>query len=240
MPLADIATPNAFECAWLAGASDATQDRARSRRARPRPPAAGGPRHLRAGDDARAHRQSSRHGARRDPLRASAMSRRPPRAPATFSPRSSSRAGSWARALPKAAETALASVFEIVAGTAKAGADELLLAALQDSIVTPHASVVARRLGPGLRAMTTLLRALSADRALLRSPRLSLRAGALPRHPPAPLREAFRPRARCRRRHRPQHPLLSARRRDGRHRPEPGDACARHAAAATRSAPAST
>ncbi len=55
------------------------------------------------------------------------------------------------QSLPKATETALASVFEIVARTAKAGADELMLAAFQDSIVTPHASVVARKLGAGLQ-----------------------------------------------------------------------------------------
>ncbi len=52
--------------------------------------------------------------------------------------------------IAKAAELALASVFEIVAGTAKAGADELLLPALQDAIVNPRASIVARRLAAGL------------------------------------------------------------------------------------------
>ena len=46
----------------------------------------------------------------------------------------------------KAAEMALSSVFEIVAGTAKAGADELMLAELQTSLVHPHASINARRM----------------------------------------------------------------------------------------------
>ena len=54
------------------------------------------------------------------------------RAPAISSPPSSSPAGSKGRDWPKAAELALSSVFEIVAGTAKAGADELMLAELQD------------------------------------------------------------------------------------------------------------
>jgi len=47
---------------------------------------------------------------------------------------------------PKAAETALSSVFEIVAGTAKAGADELMLAELQSSLTHPHASINVRRI----------------------------------------------------------------------------------------------
>ena len=40
---------------------------------------------------------------------------------------------------------AVSSVFEIVAGTAKAGADELMLAELQHAIVQPHAAVNLRR-----------------------------------------------------------------------------------------------
>jgi pyridoxine kinase len=45
----------------------------------------------------------------------------------------------------KAAEMAVASVFEVVAGTAKSGADELLFAELQASIVQPRATVNVRR-----------------------------------------------------------------------------------------------
>ena len=131
LPLADIATPNAFECAWLAGAHNPRADAEPDLAALARTPAAArGPRHLRAGDDARAHRQPARHRARRDPLRASAARRRRPRAPATSSPRSSSRAGCEGRAWRRRRRLALASVFEIVASTAKAGADELMLAAL--------------------------------------------------------------------------------------------------------------
>jgi pyridoxine kinase len=51
------------------------------------------------------------------------------------------------RTWPAAVELALASVFEVLAGSAKAGADELMLAALQASLVKPHTQVSVRRLG---------------------------------------------------------------------------------------------
>jgi hypothetical protein len=41
---------------------------------------------------------------------------------------------------------ALSTVFEIVAGTARASADELLLPELQQSLVTPHASIGVRHI----------------------------------------------------------------------------------------------
>lgn len=53
---------------------------------------------------------------------------------------------------PKATEMALSSVFEIVAGTAKAGADELMLTELQDSLAHPHASINVRRMQGGGRS----------------------------------------------------------------------------------------
>ncbi len=146
LPLADIATPNAFECGWLSGSTQRSQ--ARSRRAGAEPAAARGARHVGAGDDARAYRQPARGGRDRilfehpllktpakgtgDLLAALLLARR-----------------LQGQSLPKAAETALASIFEIVAGTAKAGAEELLLAASRSRSSAPHASVVARRLGPG-------------------------------------------------------------------------------------------
>jgi pyridoxine kinase len=49
--------------------------------------------------------------------------------------------------IAKATEMALASLFEIVARTARAGGTELMLPAFQDSLVTPLAQIVARRLG---------------------------------------------------------------------------------------------
>jgi pyridoxine kinase len=46
----------------------------------------------------------------------------------------------------KAAERALASVFEIVAGSVRAGADELMLSELQHALVQPRAHVNVRRM----------------------------------------------------------------------------------------------
>ncbi len=150
LPLADIATPNAFECAWLAGATSVTEKSALDfvALARALPPPAilvtSAPAMMRGhiGNLFVSERDAIlfEHPLLNTPakgtgdlLAALLLARR--------------LAG---QSLPRAAEMALASVFEIVAGTAKAGAEELLLAALQDSIVAPHASIVARRLGPGL------------------------------------------------------------------------------------------
>jgi pyridoxine kinase len=47
---------------------------------------------------------------------------------------------------PEATRIALASVFEIVSGTARAGADELLLSQLQDALVAPRARIGVRSL----------------------------------------------------------------------------------------------
>ncbi len=145
LPLADIATPNAFECAWLANAGDAEPDLVALARALP-PPAilvTSAPAMMRG-------HIGSLLVTERDAL----LFEHPQLATPAKGTGDLLAALLLARrlkgqSLPKAAETALSSVFEIVAGTAKAGADELMLAALQDSLVTPHASVVARRLGPG-------------------------------------------------------------------------------------------
>ena len=51
---------------------------------------------------------------------------------------------------PKAAEMAVASTYEIVAATAKAGADELMLAELQEAIVRPRVPIDTRRLAAAL------------------------------------------------------------------------------------------
>ncbi len=150
LPLADIATPNAFECGWLAGARAAQGEDAEeadlAALAESLPPAAvlvtSAPGLMRdhVGNLLVAGRDRILFEHRRvetpakgtgDLLAALLLARR-----------------LQGQSLPKAAETALASTFEIVAGTAKAGADELMLAALQDSIVAPRASIVARRLGP--------------------------------------------------------------------------------------------
>ena len=150
LPLADIATPNAFECAWLAQVTGVAEKSALDfvAPARALPPAAmlvtSVPAMMRGhiGNLFVSERDAIlfEHPLLKTPakgtgdlLAALLLARR--------------LAG---QSLPRAAETALASVFEIVAATAKAGAEELMLAAHQDSIVAPHASIVARRLGPGL------------------------------------------------------------------------------------------
>jgi pyridoxine kinase len=147
LPLADIATPNAFECAWLAGAEgDAQPDLAALARALAPPVVlvTSAPAMMRghignllvAGRETILFEHPMVENAAKgtgDLLAALLLARlvdgdKP----------------------AKAAERALQSVFEITARTAKAGADELMLAALQDSIVMPGAGVVARRLGAGL------------------------------------------------------------------------------------------
>lgn len=147
LPLADIATPNAFECAWLARADTTEPDLVELARALPPPEilVTSAPAMMRG-----------HIGNLLVTARDAILFEHP------LLPTSAKGTGDLLAALllarrlkgqspAKAAETALSSVFEIVAGTAKAGADELLLAALQDSIVMPHASVVARRLVPGTR-----------------------------------------------------------------------------------------
>lgn len=151
LPLADIATPNAFECAWLAlgkaARNEAEPDLVALARMLPPPVifVTSAPAMMRrhVGNllvterDAILFEHSVAKTAAKgtgDLLTALFFARR-----------------LMGQSLPKAAELALASVYEIVAGTAKAGADELMLAALQDSIVAPHTSIVARRLGPGTR-----------------------------------------------------------------------------------------
>jgi pyridoxine kinase len=143
VPLADIATPNAFECGWLAGALDRKDDLAEL--ARSLGPAVvlvtSAPALMRGhignllveGD----RQVLLEHPALPTPakgtgdlLAALLLARR-------------LEGHDWA----KAAELAVSSVFEIVAGTAKAGADELLLAEFQHAIVQPRAPISVRRIG---------------------------------------------------------------------------------------------
>ena len=147
LPLADIATPNAFECAWLAGSDGADHDLAALARALPPPDV------LVTSVPAmmRGHIGNLLVSARDAILFEHPMFETPAKGTGDLLAALLLARRLKGLSLPKAAETALSSVFEIVAGTAKAGADELLLAALQESIVTPHASVVARRIGPGTR-----------------------------------------------------------------------------------------
>lgn len=143
LPLADIATPNAFECAWLAGASGTAEPDLATLARRLPPPVilvTSAPALMRGAIGNLLVTESEKilyeHPHLSTPVKGT---------------------GDLLAALllarklgghdwPKAAEMALSSVFEILAGTEKAGADELMLAALQDSLVHPHAAINVRRM----------------------------------------------------------------------------------------------
>lgn len=144
LPLADVATPNAFECAWLAGAGGAGEpDLAALARAVPPPVVVvtSAPGLMRGhignlltephGEWLLEHPAlpNRAHGTG-DVLSALLLARR-------------LQGHDWA----KAAEMAVSSIFEIVAGTSKAGAEELLIPELQHAIVQPRAPVSIRRIG---------------------------------------------------------------------------------------------
>lgn len=144
MPAADVATPNAFECRWLAGATDGAGDLAALAA---RLPAAAvvvtsapalmrghtGNLVLGAGEAVLAEHPLVDSAAKGtgDLFAALVLARL-----------------LEGRMLPKAVEMAAASVFEIVAGTARAGGGELLLSELQHAITQPRATVAMRRLAP--------------------------------------------------------------------------------------------
>ena len=145
MPLADLATPNAFECAWLGGRRGRRHRRARRDRARPA--AAGRRRHLDARPDARAARQPARHRRRRIADRASAAEDAGEGDRRSFRLAAARPAACRAKTGRRRRRLAVASTYEVIAGTVKAGADELLLPELQGALADPHARVSVRRLG---------------------------------------------------------------------------------------------
>jgi pyridoxine kinase len=143
MPLADIATPNAFECGWLAGrAPSGLDDLAAMARDLPPPVVV----------------VTSTPGLIRGHIGnllveggAATLIEHPEVATVAKGTGDLFAAALLARRLAgedwaPAAEKASASTFEIVSGTAKAGADELLLPELQQAIVAPRAPVGVRRL----------------------------------------------------------------------------------------------
>lgn len=138
IPLADITTPNAFECAWLAGQDQAAASELWNIAEGLPPPVVmvtSAPA-LTAGNVANlltagGHRIRLEHPAVEyvasgsgDVLAAVFLARR-----------------LQGRGWRESAELAVASVFGMVAGTARAGADELLLADLQDVLVEPKAAI---------------------------------------------------------------------------------------------------
>jgi pyridoxine kinase len=143
LPLADAATPNAFECSWLAGAPREPRSDLGALARRLPPPTllvTSAPAMMRGhvanllvsdGETRLFEHPEISHAARGtgDLLAALFLARR-------------LQGQTWV----EATQHALASVFEVAARTAKAGADELMLAALQDSLVAPRATISVRRL----------------------------------------------------------------------------------------------
>jgi pyridoxine kinase len=143
LPLGDAATPNAFECRWLADApSDQQSDFGALARSLPPPvvlvtsaPAMmrGHVGNLLVSDgETLLFEHPEIPGVAKgtgDLLAALFLAQR-------------LQGGAW----PEAAQRALASLFEIAARSAKAGADDLMLATSQDSLVAPRATINARRL----------------------------------------------------------------------------------------------
>ena len=146
VPLADLLTPNAFELRWLHGA-DAGADLVALARGLTPPVVlvTTAPSMMRGQignllvtrDDALLFEHPIFESAAKgtgDLLAALFLGRR-------------LRGESW----EQAAAAAIGSVADIVAGSAKENADELLVAALQDSIAEPWSNVSMRRLGAGVR-----------------------------------------------------------------------------------------
>jgi pyridoxine kinase len=143
LPLADMVTPNAFECAWLAGAAEtALADLAVLARSFPVPAAlvTSAPALMRGSIGTLLVTEDEtilfEHPEIAMPLKG------------TGDLLAALLLGRKLSGLDwrKAADGALASVFEIVAGSVRAGADELMLTELQHALVQPHAHVNVRRM----------------------------------------------------------------------------------------------
>jgi pyridoxine kinase len=145
LPLADFATPNAFESAWLAGKAGPEADLSALAQRLPSPVTlvTSAPALMRGAIGNLLVTESD-----------TVLFEHPQLATPVKGTGDLLAALVLARKLagqdwPKATEMALSSVFEIVAGTAKAGADELMLAELQESLVHPHAPINVRRMKSG-------------------------------------------------------------------------------------------
>ena len=148
LSLADATTPNAFECAWLAGEVTHHQDFAALAR-RLAPPVA-----LVTSVPAPIRGQT---GTLLVTAREATLFEHPLLSTPVKGTGDLLAALLLARRLqgldwPDAAERALGSVFEILSGTVQAGADELMLAALQDAIVAPRVTIGHRPIGGAARA----------------------------------------------------------------------------------------
>jgi pyridoxine kinase len=149
LPLADAATPNAFECAWLAGQADGPKPDLSALAKTLAPPTVlvtSTPALMRGQIGNLLVTDSETILLEHPELATPVKGTGDLLAALLLARRLEGR--DW----PKAVEMALSSVFEIVAGTAKAGADELMLAELQTSLAHPHASINVRRMQGGGRS----------------------------------------------------------------------------------------
>jgi pyridoxine kinase len=142
LPLADVTTPNAFECAWLCGEEVCGADLAeQARRLGPPVVLATSAPALMLGQIGNLLVEASAATLLEHPaLTTPAKGTGDLLAALLLAGRLAGL--DWATAAAKA----VASVFEVLAGTAKAGADEMILSALQGAIVSPRAPVHMRRL----------------------------------------------------------------------------------------------
>jgi pyridoxine kinase len=145
LPLADAATPNAFECAWLAGAG-ATEAPDLALRAAMLPPpvvlVTSAPALMRGHLGNLLVEEKASRLFEHPALATSAKGTGDLLAALLLARRLEGR--DW----PEATRIALASIFEIVSGTARAGADELLLPQLQEALIAPRAQISVRSLQP--------------------------------------------------------------------------------------------
>jgi pyridoxine kinase len=148
MPLADLATPNAFECAWLGGKSEASLEELAeiAQRLAPATVVVTSTPSLMRGQIGNLLVTADGATLIEHPLLKT-------RAKGTGDLFASAFLGRRlaGESIPHAAEHAAAATYEIVAGTVKADADELLLPQLQESIARPTARINARKLAGGKR-----------------------------------------------------------------------------------------
>lgn len=149
LPIADAATPNAFECAWLAGANfsagdDVSDIVALARRLPPPVVLVTSTPAMIRGQIGNLLVTQSETLLFEHPRAATKVKGTGDLLSAVLLARRLQGSG-W----PRAAELALSSVLEITAGTAQAGADELMLAKLQAALVDPQPKIAVRTLGSG-------------------------------------------------------------------------------------------
>jgi pyridoxine kinase len=149
LPLAEAATPNAFECAWLADEAPrlAHEFAVLARRLAPPVVLVTSVPAMMRGQTGNLLVTESETMLFEHPLLSTPVKGTGDLLAALLLGRRLQGLG-W----PAAAERALGSVFEILSGTVQAGGDQLMLAALQGSIVEPRAVIDRRGIGSATRA----------------------------------------------------------------------------------------